>query len=372
MKRHVALFLLAACKTESSFSDPAVAALSPWPTEPTELLERCDNEPFAELAITCRVEAAARLGARGDTEGADRVCAAIPEGTWREECHFRAGEELGHAGHAVAGLRHCARAGWFGRNCLTHTGWRMPRDPTLHPGLSPARLQGAFTELDAQVEGALAGAGDGLEGEGRDILRSRFAFNVYVGSGRCEPAAAHLPDPMGPVFRTGFAIEAVEQLGPDASVDALIDIWNEARPPCPIGPPRDGVEPGRTSLPLVAPGEQGVPHVPIYGGGLRLVGQTPEEDMRIAALEAMFWREETTADTFLPWIDAESPRVRWTAAKLLGRTAESSFSLPEKLTQISNDHADETVRWHAQQALSTKAWLAPARRPPTTSSAAGG
>ena len=137
MKR-LALILATACGTATP-SDPAIDALSPWPDDPQLLWERCAQETFEELAITCRVQTAAQFGAAGNSAAAHAVCIEVPPGTWREECHFRAGEELGHAGLAVEGLKHCARAGWFGRNCLTHTGWRLPRDPAIHPGLETMR-----------------------------------------------------------------------------------------------------------------------------------------------------------------------------------------------------------------------------------------
>lgn len=356
---------IVACSGAAPAPDPTLHALAPWPDDPTALLARCAAEPFAELAITCRVQAAARLGALGDSDRAHTVCAEVPEGTWRDECHFRAGEELGHAGHAVAGLEHCARAGWFGRNCLTHTGWRLPRDPSLHPELDPARLAAAYDELDGRVVAALAGAGDGLEGEGRDIIRARFGFNVYVGSGSARPEAARLPAPLGPSLRTGLAIETARLLGDAASVEAILAVWSGARPP-PEGPPvADTSALGRYSLPLVAPGEHGTPHIPVFGGGLRPIGETPDEDMTIAALEGMFWRESTTADTFVPWIHDPRPRVRRTAARLLGRAPPTHIDLPAFLSELADSHSDPTVRWHASQALKSRAWQAPARRPPS-------
>ena len=360
MKR-LLLVVVAGCNSPVQH-DPASDALRPWPTETAALLKRCAEEPFEELAITCRVQAAAKLGGAGDSEAAHDVCAAVPEGTWREECHFRAGEELGHAGHAVAGLEHCAKAGWFGRNCLTHTGWRLPRDPQLHPGLPPARIKAAHDELDARVVNALKGAGDGIDGEGRDIIRARFAFNVYVGSGRTDPGPARLPDPLGPALRTGFAIETARLLGDNASVETILEVFKGTRPtPSGDALPEAG-RLGRYSLPLVAPGEHGTPHVPVFGGGLRPVGATPDEDATIAAIEAMFWLETTPADEFLPWVNDPRPRVRRTAARLIGRTPPVAIDLTTTLAQLSTEHPDETVRWHAAQALAAKAWKAPARR----------
>ena len=224
-----------------------------------------------------------------------------------------------------------------------------------------ATLQ-AHVEYQLGALQALAGAGDGIDGEGRDIIRARFGFNVYVGSGRCEPGPARLPDPLGPVLRTGFAVEAARLLGADASVEAILDVYRGERP-SPTGAAVSGTERlGRYSLPLVAPGEHGTPHVPVFGGGLRPVGATPDEDATIAALEAMFWLESTPAEVFLPWVDDPRPRVRRTAARLVGRAPPTALDLAATLQRLSTEHSDPTVQWHASQALSKRAWEAPALR----------
>jgi hypothetical protein len=364
VKRVMVAILAGGCGGSSPTPDPALAALSPWPDDPVQLWERCAQETFEELAVTCRVQAAANFGAAGDTKSASAVCDEVPESTWRDECHFRAGEELGHAGLAVEGLGHCARAGWFGRNCLTHTGWRLPRDPTVHPGVPAQRIAATYSELDDRVVAALSGAGDGLEGEGRDIIRARFGFNVYVGSGLATPEPARLPAPLGPALRTGFAVETARLLGEEASVEAILAVWSGERPP-PEGPAvSDTATLGRYSLPLVAPAETGTPHIPIFGGGLRPVGATPDEDVTIAALEAMFWLEQTPAEVFLPHVHDARPRVRRTAARLLGRAPSQALDLPAELQRLASTHADPAVQWHAAQALQNRAWEAPARRPP--------
>ncbi|MBO84737.1 MAG: hypothetical protein CL927_05210 [Deltaproteobacteria bacterium] len=354
------LVLGTACATAPT-ADPALDALAPWPDDPSALWQRCAQETFEELATTCRVQAAANFGAAGDSKSAEAVCTEVPEGTWREECHFRAGEELGHAGLAVEGLRHCAQAGWFGRNCLTHTAWRLPRDTAVHPGLPTAQIAANYAELDEQVEQALAGAEDGVAGEGRDIMRARFGFNVYVGSGQTNPEPARLPDPLGPALRTGFAIETARLLGDTASVEAILEVWSgERTPPGGAAVAAPDLN-GRYSLPLVAPQEHGIPHTPVFGGGLRSIGTTPDEDATIAALEGMFWLESTNAETFLPWVEDPRKRVRRTATRLLSRTQPASIDLPGVLQRLSKN-PDPAVRWHAAQGLKSRAWEAPAMR----------
>lgn len=349
----IILALLWACSGEPA-PDPA-QALALWPTEPDAIMATCAEQAFEELAITCHVQAAAAYGRRGEVDGTIRACAEVPQGTWREECHFRAGEELGHAGQTIAGLRHCAQAGWFGRNCLTHTAWRLPRDPDLSPQTPASQVEAVATELLGEVDRALAGAGDGLEGEGRDLVTARFGYNLYVGAGRADPGPAKLSGDLGAALRTGFTIE-VARLLDTPSVEAIVAVYRgEAE--VPVGPPlAEHARMGRYAVPIQSPHEQGQPHVPVYGGGLRLVGQTPDEDVVIAALEALYWREDTKADAFVPWLEAPAPNVRRTAARLLRLASPGTLDMEAFLGALSESHADEGVRWHAQDGLDHRTW----------------
>lgn len=349
-----ALLLLACSGGGQPDADPA-QALALWPTEPDEIMAVCAEQAFEELAITCHVQAAAAYGQRGDVPGTERACALVPEGTWREECHFRAGEELGRAGRTVEALSHCARAGWFGRNCLTHTAWRLPRDPDLSPRSEAEVVRQAGEELLSQVDQVLAGAGDGLEGEGRDLVMARFGYNLYVGAGRADPGPARLVGALGATLRTGFAIEAARLL-PEPGVEQIVRVYR-GELPVPEGEPLAEYERmGRYTVPIQSPHEQGEAHVPVYGGGLRLVGRTPDEDAVVAALEAMFWLEETPAEAFVPWLDAPAPAVRRTAARLVRLAQPETFDMESFLTELAGSHEDEGVRWHASDGLEHRTW----------------
>jgi len=348
--------LLVACGAE-----PALDPLAPWPDDPEGLLAACDQQAFPELTTTCRVQAAARLAQTGDATRADAVCALIEPGTWRDECHFRVGEELGRAGETLPALTHCRQAGWFARNCLTHAGWRLPPDPTLTAAEPPERIAAAGAELASGLDVVLAGAPDGLEGEGRDIVMARFGYNAYVGTGAAHPDPARLPDPLGVVLRTGLGIEAARLL-PEPDLATLEAVFTGERP-APIGTPLPVPQRmGRYTPPVPSPHEDGAPRVPLYGGGMRLVGETPAEDAAVAALEGLYWLPQTPAEVFLPHVDDPRARVRWTAVKLLRTSEPRTLDMEETLTALAAEHPDENVRWHAAEGLSSRSWER--RQPP--------
>ena len=356
------VLLLLSC-TET---DPLSIASLEWPQDPEALLPICDAQPFEELAVTCRVQAAANFGMRGHADRADEVCAVIPAGTWQDECHFRAGEELGRAGHTIPGLRHCAAAGRFARNCITHAAWRLPREPDLSPDLGAEVIAAAWGELSVQVEAVLAGVGDGLEGEGMDLVQARFGYNVYVGSGQTDPRAAQLPHPLGGALRTGMAVEVVrlmEDAGQPVSLQSILDIYTGST--ALTGLANTGHEHlGRYHTPILSPHEAGQPHLPVYGGGLRLASLSPDEDIILAGLEALYWQPKTPADAFLPWIDAPAEDTRRTAAKLLRLCTGQDFDIEQTLTALAAEHPDEGVRWHAHDGLDRRSFEEKSAGPP--------
>jgi hypothetical protein len=360
----VILWLLIACDPEP---DPLSTATAPWPQDPDALLPICDSQPFEELAVTCRVQAASFFGLRGQPQRAAEVCAMIPEGIWRDECHFRAGEELGRAGYTIPGLTHCAQAGRFARNCITHAAWRLPREPDLAPEEGAEIIGAAWSELSVQVTAVLEGIGDGLEGEGLDLVQARFAYNVYVGSGQTDPAAAHLPHPLGGALRTGMAIEVVrlmEAAGQPATVAGIVDIYTGAAPPMTGAPVTDREHLGRYHTPILSPHEAGQPHLPVYGGGLRLASLTANTDMVLAALEALYWLPHTPADTFQPWLESPEPDIRRTAAKLMRLCVGQGFDIEEALNALATEHPDEGVQWHAKDGLERRSFEERGAAPP--------
>ena len=348
------LLVLMAC-ADPPAPDPRPAALGAWPEDPDALVAFCPTLPYAELQTTCRVQAAARFGHRGASDAAWAQCDAIEQPIWKEECHFRAGEELGRTGETLESLRHCAAAGWFGRFCLTHAGWNLPPAKDLDHATPPRLVEQAGLELLGSVDRVLAGAGDGLEGEGRDIVMSRFGYNLYVGTGRAEPDAARLTGPLGAALRGGFGIEAARLLA-EPTPEAIVSVWR-GDTPAPSGAPLPTARRvGRYTIPIDAPHEAGLPHLPTFGGGQRLVGESDEEDAFIAALEGMFWVDGIPAEAFVAALEDPRPRVRWTAARLVRLAPAASIDQTALLERLAAEHPDPGVQWQARDGLRTRSF----------------
>ena len=308
-------------------------------------LASCAEVAFEELAIPCRVAVAAQAGMAGDVALANEACALVSEGLWREECHFRAGEELGKAGHTDRALRFCARAGDFARNCVTHAAWGLPPEP----GLSPNDATKALAALDEQLNiftAGLNGAAAGVQGEGVDILLSRAWFNLYVGSGSADPAAARgATGEHGPHARTAWALEFVRlaNLPPEQAVEAALAVWRGEAPALMGAALPPGPRVGRHTSPIVAEGLRAQRHAATFGGGIRLVGESVEEDLTVAVIEALFYQESTPPQVFVAYHDDPRLTVRLTAWKLWGLTAPPEAVLAA-ITAASDPLVAETLR----------------------------
>lgn len=295
--------------------------------------EVCAEEPFEQLRVGCLVESAARSAREGDLARVEAACKDLPEGTWKDECHFRGGEELARAGEVVEGFSHCARAGKFATFCVTHAGWGAPPS-------------------DAPLATWLAGAAPlpgPLRAEGEDILRGRWWFNHYFGTGTADPALAKAAPPdEAPHARGAWALEAIRLTNGDRA--AARAAWD-------AGAVLTGTPPerklGRYDAPFKIPGEADLPRIFTYGGGKRLVGETPDEDVDIALLEGLFFREATGADAFAPLLSDPRPRVRYTALRAY-RTLPSPDAR-EVLTALQAD-PDPIVLAHVADALKYETW----------------
>jgi hypothetical protein len=368
--RPVALLLLAACGT-----DRPSAGLDPPPTDPAQALASCDTIAFAELATTCRVQAAASAAGQGDEALADRACAGIPAGPWVGECHFRVGEEMARAADLEGAVRHCGRAGTFARSCFTHAASLLA--PPQAPVADPARqVEDMLGDL-ARVDALLAVTQDVDRAEARDGMAARLWYNAYYGTGRADPAAARLAPPNLVLFAiTAFALEAVRLLVPepgpvpDDTVERVRAAW-QGEAPVPVGSPlAPDRRVGRYSTPYPVPGESSEARIPVFGGGVRLQGADAKEDLDIAILEALFFRSSTPSDAFVRWLDDPRERVRWTAIRLFRRSEPDEVDPAAVFTRLTSS-PDPVLRWHAFNALDERKFrpgrgptAGPAARPP--------
>lgn len=303
-------------------------------------LEGCATLTLESLQTTCYVQTAADAGHVGDDATARAACSQTPEGTWRDECHFRAGEELGRGGFTDLALRHCAEAGRFARNCVTHAAWGLPPDPAL---TSEGEAQAAMAEFAQVVATALEGAPQGVGPEALDTLMSRAWFNLYVGSGVADPGPTRgLEDWQAAQARTAWAIEAarITDLGPDELVEAW-DTGTVLRGE-PLADRKNVV--GRYASPILPAEVERHPHTGTFGGGARLRVADAGVDIRIAVLEGLFFDEETSPQVFRAALDSELPEVRWTAAKLTALTD------PDWSPELQDEVSAAYVRFVRQEA----------------------
>lgn len=338
--RALAALALAAALAGCDGDAPLAAKPEVRPLPPGAGPEVCAEEPFEQLRVGCLVESAARSGREGDAAQVEAACKDLSAGTWKDECHFRGGEELARAGKVAEGLSHCGRAGKFATFCVTHAGWGAP--PSEEP-------------LAAWLAGVPALPAE-LRAEATDILRGRWWFNRYFGTGAADPAPAKAAPPEeAPHARGAWALEAIRLTNGDAA--AARAAWEAGT--ALSGPPAER-KLGRYDAPFTIPGEAELPRIFTYGGGKRLVGETPEEDLEIALLEGLFFREATRADAFAPLLSDPRPRVRYTALRAY-RTLPSPDAR-EVLTALQAD-PDPIVQAHVADALKYETWKGKANAP---------
>lgn len=304
-----------------------------------DMLATCAREPFPELSWGCRVEAAAAAGREGDGTLADEACSPITAEVWRDECHFRAGEELGKHGHTYESLEQCGQSARYGRFCLTHAAWGMPPDTAR----SAEEWADAATTL---LPEALAAAG-------ADVLRSRWWFNHYVGTGMADPLEAQKASPAdGPYARGAWAIEILRITGGRVGLARLVWAGDLGAPPgTPL--PREA-RVGRYDVALAIPEEQKIRWIRTFGDARRLVGRTIEEDLEIAYIEAMYFNGPSDGAPFAAWLDDPRPYVRYAA--LHKYRILPSADVEPTLARLAQD-PDPIVRAHAQDGLKYRTWL---------------
>ncbi len=351
--------LVLACSSDQQVVERAIERPAASAEDP---LAACADQDFEQMAVLCHIEVAARAGAEGDAELAEGACARVPEGTWAKECHFRAGEELAGAGLVVDALGHCAQAGRFARFCVTHGAWAMQPDRELRADRPPEELVSAFDAILVDIEAAVGQLEAEIQPEALDSFRMALWSNAYYGTGRAHPAAARAASPgQRPQARSAYLMEAARLLWVadavpiEGAVEQLLEHWQGELPALEGEPLAREQRHGRYSVPLPVPCERELQPVPLYGGGRRILGADGDEDLLIAGLEALFFRPDTTAEHFQPWVDDPRDRVRWTAARLLRLSEPGELDMVTTLEALTR-HSDSCVAWHARDGLDKRSW----------------
>ena len=311
-------------------------------------LDECAGVEVGQLQTLCYVEVAAAAGAHQDDATAKAACAEIDEGVWREECHFRAGEELAKAGLTDLALRHCVVAGQFAPFCLTHSFWGLSMGRELSSD-DPDAVISAMDEFLVTVDAALADADPMLRAEARDGLLSRAWFNVYVGTGLADPAAAKAaPADQAPYARTAWAMEAARLM--DLDEPALAVPWMmrayaadqvltglEQAPEARVG---------QHARPLFPSEHHGVAAIFIFGGGRRLVDPDPMNDLVIACMEGLFYAERDLKSWSI-YLTDENFAVRQTAVKntvLAGGEVRTDDALDQEMSRVAKKERRGVIR----------------------------
>ena len=347
------LFFLTACiQTESPDQ------LSIWPSDPYALLKRCEKEEIKELQIACRIQAAANFGAINEEHMGVDICKKIEPKVWNEECHFRLGEELAYSGNLMAGYFHCSMSNHYAENCFAHI--KSRREEILAIKWSEKDkhsiegLQEIHLKLIEETKDNIFNVSKKLKTSLLADLTSQFGISVYLGRGSLDISPTDTRGLLGASLRTGYAMEAARllHLSGKASVENIIEAWNEPTRIDTVATKTITLH-GRHHSGLISPYEKNLDKINLYGGGTRLISDNPQEDITIAALEAIYWLEETPGESFIPWIGNQSDLIRLTAAKLLRLSMTPELSKSPQLIQATSK-ADRKVQWYFKQNLSKK------------------
>jgi hypothetical protein len=311
------------------------------------------------------VDVAAGAGLQGDDEEARMACRAIHErGVWKQECHARAAQGLGQNGRLLRALVHCVQAGAYletcvdelvsglphwGRGLEVHLGLSSGEEERLRPSAPHARS--TMVLFGSKVSDALGPAGEKVAESALEKFLMQAWFRLYYGSGDANPEPASGARGLHrAVSRTAFAMEGVrllaQELPPEPEVvEALVQAWSGAGdfPSGELQLDPTGIR--TTTLDLPAELSQ-MASLHMVGGGYRLLGETPEEDLLIAILEASYAHPSTPASFYLSWLEDSRERVRLTAARHYALTAGRDDTRVQALLE-SDDAVLKAMVWES-------------------------
>ena len=304
--------------------------MHPLPTDRLQgvAVDLCEGD---ELPVRCQANAAVEAAQAGDAEGAWGRCLAIETGTGRDECAFRAAENLvldeegRHPGpeRVAPAMELCMASASFQAQCLTHVieaigGW-APQQPwdtqaawdrleagrvagaelldTLDPTLGPAWSERLYAEAAWQSVARLQPLEVlplvGLPEGARAHMRGAAAMALLMD--RTE----------GDINELSARLEALESTPPRAGQRS------DTLP----GPPR--MDPQLDLWGQDDPSEASFPSVPFAGRVRRTRHEDPALDRLIVLMEAASQVAPPKVDIVAAGLSHEDERVRWTSVRLL-------------------------------------------------------
>jgi len=303
-------------------------------------LSDCADIRFLEAANICRLDLALRQSRKQNAEGAAESCAAIQNKFWNEECHFRIAEILGRRVGLATAMSHCDKSGRFSTFCYVHAAW-WARDFTPVGHTSDPT---STTSIDAYIQDIKTSPGvpnSPSWSKGIQMLRASMWFSLYYGSGSADPTAAlAAPEPEQVLARSAFAWEASRLIAASEGWTDLPDkvaaAWKERRPTPTGHPMKPDCWQGRVPDVIHALELDWIPRSHTAHGATRLVGTTPEEDLTIATLEAIFFDPSAPIEMWAPWLDHPSFHVQATAARLGTLAGAEDEGWRERLSRVES------------------------------------
>ena len=268
-----------------------------------------DEIEFAELERHL-VSSAAHAAAMGDDRGHGMPAADDPRRSLAGGVSAFVRERSGAGRRVIKALSFHAVQGSSLE--LRDAGWGLPR-----VGLGSLSEDALKEMLNLRsVWPVLSEGRPGVAGEGTDVVLSRAWFNLYYGTGVTEPSVARGPESAALRGQPSPWKQSVGLLLGECcarnTVQQVVDI--RPRQASPSSSPWVSGDWGATYF-VVPEDVRDIPHVATFGGGFRMVGTTPEEDVVIAALEALFFQKQQRPRPE-PYLRDRRDRVRWTAGKL--------------------------------------------------------
>jgi len=314
-------------------------------------LENCNAIPFEDMADLCRRQVAELASADLDAAGVQQACLAIQDEHWQRVCWYEC------AMRWRSGPPDPVPFGWCGQShlpswCVNHVLTARRAPDGIHSsadggatliGLIEAELSHVAEALGTSLPPAPLSTGDPTRDATRarenDSLQRRVSVSaatlysmgvyhywwsqLYIGSGRADPAAAQLAPPsQRPAARTAFVREAVRLSSASGTSAAdiptrVVQLWQSVEPAL-LGAPSDEL------LGMVAgPGVPGLPDDhPIHE--ILTIPSSPADEILVLAMRSMQADLQVSFADFGGWLNHRDAYVRCWAALLMVLTSSES------------------------------------------------